>query len=436
MLELIDGRDQMTPVHIARPRPGPAKDGQADRVREIVGEVRSSGDAAVVALTERYDGVRLEPDALRVDPEIIPRARSLVRPELIDALEVMAERLRATCERQGSEGWMDRRADERVGELVRPLRRVGVYVPGGRAAYPSSVVMAAVPAGVAGVESVAVASPPGPSGEVADAVLAACSVTGVGEVYRMGGAQAIAALAYGTETVRPVDKVVGPGNVFVTLAKREVQGWVGVDRDAGPSEIAIVADEGADPHVLAADLVAQAEHGPHGTHALITWSPDLAERVMAALELQVVGHRRGEDVENALTEGGSAVLVRDLEHAMDTANALAPEHLELCFEGAEAALELVRNAGAVFVGPLSPVSVGDYVAGTNHVLPTGGSARWAGGLGVSDFVKRIYVAGQERTALERLAPHVDALAEAEGLPAHARAVRLRLERGPHDARPP
>jgi histidinol dehydrogenase len=194
-----------------------------------------------------------------------------------------------------------------------------------------------------------------------------------------------------------------------------------------------VADESGDPQVIAADLVAQAEHGPHGTHALITWSPDLAERVMAALELLVVSHPRGEDVENALTEGGRAVLVRDLPHALDTANAFAPEHLELCFEGAEDALEHVRNAGAVFVGRWSPVSVGDYVAGTNHILPTGGAARWGSGLGVEDFIKRIYVSALQPTALERLAPHVDALAEAEGLPTHARAVHLRLDRG-HAAR--
>jgi histidinol dehydrogenase len=429
MLELIDGRQQMTPVHIARPRPAPTKESPGDRVKEIVAAVRLGGDRALLDYTEKFDGVRLESEALRVDEDAIEKSRALVRPELIDALEVMSERLRSTCERQRPETWFDDRADERVGELIRPLRRVGVYVPGGKAAYPSSVIMAVVPARVAGVESIAVASPPDGSGEIAEPVLAACAVAGITEVYRMGGAQAIAALAYGTETVRPVEKVVGPGNLFVTLAKREVRGWVGVDTEAGPTEIAVVADDSADPQVVAADLVAQAEHGPHGTHALITWSEDFAERVMAALEILVVSHPRGEDIENALTEGGRAVLVRDLAHAMDTANALAPEHLELCFEGAEDALDMVRNAGAVFVGPWSPVSVGDYVAGTNHVLPTGGAARWGSGLGVPDFVKRIYVSSLLATSLERLAPHVDALAEAEGLPAHARAVRVRFERG-------
>jgi histidinol dehydrogenase len=432
MLEIIDGRDQTTPVHIPRPRPAGAQANPAATVDAILDDVRLRGDAAVLEYAERLDGVRLAPDALRVDEATIAQARRLVRPELLGALEVAAERLRRTCERQLPRTWLERSDDELVGELVRPLRRVGVYVPGGRAAYPSSVVMAVIPARVAGVDSVAVCSPPGRGGEIAEPVLAACAVLGVTEVYRVGGAQAIAALAYGTETIRPVDKIVGPGNVFVTLAKRAVAGWVGIDSEAGPTEIAIVADDSASPDVIAADLVAQAEHGPLGTHVLITWSADLAERVIAALDRHVLMHESAEDVENALTEGGSAVLVRDLRHALETVNALAPEHLELIFPGALDALDSVRNAGAVFVGAYSPVAVGDYVGGTNHVLPSGGTARWASGLGVSDFVKRIYVSGLEPSALDRLAPHVDALAEAEGLHAHSRAVHARLDTG----RPP
>lgn len=429
MLELIDGRNQSTPVHIVRPRPPRGRDDPTTSVHTIVEDVRLRGDAALIEHTERLDGVRLTPDSMRVDPVSIDKARSLVRPELLDALEVAAERLRATCEHQAITDWTDRSlGDAWVGELIRPLRRVGIYVPGGRAAYPSTVVMAAIPAQVAGVDSIAVVTPPGPDGEVAQAVLAACATVGIDEVYAVGGAQAIAALAYGTDVVRPVDKIVGPGNVYVTLAKRLVAGWVGVDTDAGPSEIAIVADDSVAPEILAADLIAQAEHGPLGTHALITWVPDIAEQVMAALELEVVRHERAEDVENALTEGGFAVLVTDLGHALETVNALAPEHLELCFEGAEDVLDRVRNAGSVFVGPFSPVVIGDYVGGTNHVLPSGGAARHSSGLGVADFCKRIYVSSFERSALERLAPHVDALAAAEGLIGHGRAVRKRLER--------
>lgn len=422
MLELIDGRDTAGPVHI--PRPSPVGGEPTDAVARIIQEVRLRGDEALIELTERYDGVHL--DELRVPVETIERARSLVRPELLDALEVMGERLRATHERQLPESWLVEREDESIGELVRPLRRVGVYVPGGRAAYPSSVLMAAVPAQVAGVEGIAVTSPPGPSGEVAEPVLAACAVAGVSEVYRLGGAHAVAALAYGSETVRPVAKVVGPGNIYVTVAKRLVQGWVGIDSEAGPSEIAIVADGSLSADVIAADLVAQAEHGPHGVHVLITWDADLADAAMTAIDRHLMAHRRADDVENALIEGGRAVLVRDVTHALETANALAPEHLQLCFDGADSSLDLVHNAGAVFVGAYSPVPAGDYVAGTNHVLPSRGTARWASGLGVWDFVKRIYIVNLGRGALERLSPHIDALAQAEGLDAHARAVRLRL----------
>jgi histidinol dehydrogenase len=399
-----------------------------EHVRAIVDDVRLRGDDALVEYTERFDGVTLTPADLAVDSSTVANARKLVRPELVDALEVMAERLRRTCERQRVDTWLEPSVDEATGELVRPLRRVGAYVPGGRAAYPSSVVMAVVPARVAGVAGICVCSPPGMGGEVSEAVLAACSVVGVDEVYRIGGAQAIAALAYGTATVRPVEKIVGPGNAYVTRAKRMVQGWVGIDSEAGPTEIAIIADETADAAIIAADLVAQAEHGPLGSHVLITWAPELVERVNAQLELAVARHERPDDVENALIEGGRAVLVRDVKQAMETSNAFAPEHLELVFAGAMSALEDVRNAGAVFVGPFSPVSVGDYVAGTNHVLPAGGTARWSAGLSTRDFVKTIYVSSLEQTALTRLAPHVDALAQAEGLQAHARAVRARLGR--------
>ena len=289
--------------------------------------------------------------------------------------------------------------------------------------------MAAVPAQIAGVEGIAVASPPGSNGEIAETVLAACAVAGIDEVYRVGGAQGIAALAYGTESVRPVEKVVGPGNLYVTYAKRAVQGWVGTDAETGPTEIAIIADESMDPAVIAADLIAQAEHGPHGAHVLITWVPDLIEAVTEHLDQAILRHERSDDVENALIEGGRGMLVRDLQQAIETVNAFAPEHLELCFSGAADALDEIRNAGSVFVGNYSPVVMGDYVGGTNHVLPSGGAARWGSGLGVNDFVKQIYVSGYEPPALQRMLAHIEALSEAEGLPAHARAVAIRLEAG-------
>ena len=428
MLELIDGRGDPGAVYVPRPRPVSTSD-PSDDVRAIIDDVRSRGDAALFELTARFDRANITAETLRVDPATITKARSLVRPELIDAIEVAAERVRRTSEHQKKESWFDESPDERIGELVRPLRRVGVYVPGGRAAYPSTVVMAAVPAQVAGVEDIAVVSPPGPGGELAEPVLAACAVLGITEVYRVGGAQAVAALAYGTDTVRPVDKIVGPGNIYVTLAKRFVQGSVGVDSEAGPSEIAIVADATCDPEVLALDIIAQAEHGPLGTHALITWDEELIEPFFASLEIEVGRHKKAEELENVLIEGGRAVLVRDVDQAFETVNLLAPEHLQLSFEGARDSLDKVRNAGAVFVGPNSPVPAGDYVAGTNHVLPAGGTARWASGLGVGDFVKSIYVCDLSEAALARLAPHIDAFAEAEGLHGHGRAVDARLDSG-------
>jgi histidinol dehydrogenase len=427
MLELIDGRELHTPVHLVRPKPAATGQDPRQSVASIVEDVRLKGDEALIEYTEKLDGVRLTADRLKVPEEKILKARDLVRPELVHALEVMSERLRRTGERQMQKDWVERGPDEMVGEVIRPLRRVGVYVPGGRAAYPSSVMMAAIPAQVAGVEGIAVCSPPRGDGEIAEAVLAACAVANVSEVYCVGGAQAIAALAYGTESVRPVEKIVGPGNIYVTLAKRRVQGWVGVDSEAGPTELVIVADGSADPSVLASDLIAQAEHGPLGSHVLITWVPELADRVMRALEIGVARHERADDVENALIEGGRAILVRDLDQALETVNAFAPEHLQLIFERAAEAVDRVRNAGSVFVGPFSPVAIGDYVGGTNHVLPSGGSARWSSGLGVGDFLKRIYVSSFERSALERFAAHIDALSEAEGLNEHSRSVEIRLQ---------
>ena len=428
MLEVIDGRGHPGPVPIPRPRLAGADADAAESVRALVDEVKTRGDAALLELTQRFDGAALSADRIRVDPAEIAAATRLVRPELLDALRLMWERVGATSRRQVPGEWTEDRDGGSVGEIVRPVASAGIYAPGGRAAYPSSVVMAAAPARAAGVERVAVATPPRPSGDVPEAVLAACSICGIDEVYRIGGAQAIAALAFGTETVRPVDKIVGPGNVYVTEAKRYVSGEVGTDAEAGPTELAVVAGPDADARVVAADLVAQAEHGPHGAHVVIAWAPALIDEILAALELEVARHSRSEDVENALIEGGTAVLVDDLDHALDTANAFAPEHLQLTFEGARDRLGSVSSAGAVFIGEWSPVAAGDYVAGTNHVLPSGGSARWRSGLGAHEFLRRIYVCELDRAALEGIAPSVGVLAEAEGLRGHARTIEVRLER--------
>jgi histidinol dehydrogenase len=427
MLELVDGRDRVTPVHIARPR-ALSEGASEDDVRAVVERVRLEGDAALVELSARRHGVKPTRDDLRVDPSAVAASPSVVRPEVVHALEVLAERVRAVCERQRPQGWIERRGDEFAGEIVRPLRRVGIHVPNEVAARPSSVIAGAVPASVAGVEGVAVVCPPGPRAEVPETVLAACAIAQVDEVYRVGGAPAIAALAYGTESVRPVDAIVASGAPEVGIAARLVRGWVGVTTDGGSGELLVIADDTADPAAVAADLVAQAERGGHGTLALVTWMPDVVEAVTTALEFEVVRHERPDAVENALIEGGRAVVVRDLQHALDTANAFAPARLELVVEGAADALDGVRNAGAVFVGPAAAASAGNYVAGIPDVLPAGGSARWSSGLSVRDFTKTIYVGGAEPSALARLGEHIDAVADAEGLAGHARAVQARLDR--------
>ena len=429
MLESVDGRETLGPVHLARPMSGADERALEQAVAEIVGEVRLRGDAALEAATKRFDGADVPPSELRVSPEEIEEARSRVAPELLEALESLAARLRITSQRGLPASWIERTEDGFFGEQVVPLRRAGLYVPGGRAAYPSSVLMTSIPARVAGVEGIAVATPPAADGSIADVVLAACSIAGVDEVLRMGGAQAIAAFAFGTESVRPVDKIVGPGNIYVTLAKRMVQASVGIDSEAGPTELMIIAGPEASPELIASDLMAQAEHGPDGSHALVTWVPRLAAEVMNSLDLQVATHPRAEDVEHALTSGGSAVLVRDLDQALATANAFGPEHLQLEFDDAESALGRIWNAGSVFAGPFTPVAVGDYAGTTNHVLPSGGTARWSSGLSARDFVKTIYVSGSGREDLAKMAPHLAALAEAEGLPFHAATVLARVDEG-------
>ncbi len=425
MLELIDGREIQGPVPVPRPQVPGDLGGAEAAAGEAVNAVRLDWDAALLELTKRFDGVELT--SIRVPEDEIRGALDDVPAELLKALESMASRLEAFSKAALPSDALAEVEGTLTGEVIRPLRRAGIYVPGGRGAYPSSVLMAAIPARVAGVQGIAVCSPPGPDGRLPRAVLAACAIAGVEEVYAIGGAQAIGALAYGTETVRPVDKIVGPGNIYVTAAKKLVRGWVGTDTDAGPTELLIVADDSARPPVLAVDLIAQAEHGPHGSHVLVTSSGPLIEEVEAALEAELVTHARSDDVENALIEGGKAVLVRDLEHALATSDAFAPEHLQLSVADPRSALAHVRNVGSVFLGDNTPVAVGDYAGSSNHVLPTGGAARWASGLSVRDFVKSIYVTSLSRSALAEVAPHIGALAQAEGLESHARSVEIRMD---------
>ncbi len=317
-----------------------------------------------------------------------------------------------------------------IRSLSRPVERAGCYAPGGRAAYPSTVLMTAVPARVAGVDEVVLCVPPGTDGRIADVTLAAAAVAGVDAVYAVGGAQAVAAMAYGTETVPAVDVIVGPGSVYVALAKREVAGHVGIPSAfAGPSEVVVVADASVPAPFAAVDVVVQAEHGPDGLAWLVTWDEAVAEAVEAEVVRMVAEAPRREDITATLADAGWSVLVDGPDQALAVADAIAPEHLQLMVDDAEALAERVRHAGAVFCGPWSPASLGDYVAGPSHVLPTAGTARFSGALTVADFTKEVHVVTADEGALRRLAPHVVALADAEGLDAHARSVRIRTETG-------
>lgn len=419
-MRVIDLREDPS-LDIPRPEPG---DEPLEAVRAIIDRVRREGDGALIELTERFDGVRL--DDLRVPPEDVEEAAASAPLSLTEAMHEAAARIRAFAERQALRPWRAEVGGGTIGENVYPVPRAGIYVPGGLAAYPSSVLMCGVPAQVAGVPEVVLCTPPSADGTVAGAILAAAHVAGIDRVYRVGGAQAIAAMAFGTETIPRVDAIVGPGNVYVALAKREVAGLVQIDSIAGPSEIAVVAGPGSDPEVLAADLIAQAEHGPHGSFLLVTWDDGLVPAVEEALAARLDRIGASADLRRALAEGCSAILVAGPEQGIEAVNRFGPEHLELIFDGAAEAADRVTGAGAIFLGPWSPVSLGDYLAGTSHVLPTGGAARWSSGLRTSHFQKTSAVILHARVSLERALPLVRAFAGHEGLPNHARALEARL----------
>lgn len=396
-------------------------------MQEILADVAARGDDAVRDLTERFDGVR--PTDLRVPPAAIDAALWEVDADLRAALETAAAGIDDFHRQQlVGDHTYERDGIRIVGRKV-PVDRAGCYVPGGRAIYPSTVLMTAIPAKVAGVAEVVLCVPPDRTGAVPAATLAAAAVAGVDEVYAIGGAQAIGALAYGTESVRPVDVIVGPGNVYVALAKREVAGRVGVPSSfPGPSEVVVVADGSVAPDLVAVDVILQAEHGPGGLAWLVGWSEGVLDEVCAAIDAQVaVAPRRG-DIESTFAEGGYAVLCDSPEQAIAVANTIAPEHLELLTADPDALVPLVRHAGAVFCGPWSPASVGDYLAGPSHVLPTDGTARFGSALTVADFQKDVHVITLTQQALEAAAPTVATLADAEGLAAHADSVRRRLGR--------
>lgn len=427
MLRRLDLRGVGGDIRSRLPRPAPSGPPPIDAVREILAEVRKRGDDAVREYTLRFD--RADLDDLRVPNEQVKAALAATPPALRLALEAAHGAIAAYHRTQLHDPRPYVRDGVTVLEMRRPVDRAGVYVPGGRAGYPSTVLMTAVPARVAGVEEVVLCVPPRADGTVDPPTLAAAALSGVSEVYRIGGAQAIGAMAYGTDSIRPVDVIVGPGNVYVALAQREVaaEGAVGVSSAfAGPSEVVVIADATTPVEWAAIDVVVQAEHGPDGLAWLVTWDEDAADQVTEAVARLVADSPRRAEIEATLDGGGYAVLVDGPEQAMAVANAIAPEHLELMCERPEGLLPLVRHAGAVFCGPWSPASVGDYLAGPSHVLPTYGSARFAGGLRVDDFLRYIHAIALDADGLAGVAASVATLADAEGLAAHAESVRMRL----------
>jgi len=391
----------------------------------IIREVEARGDAALYEYTERFDGCRL--DTLQVSGEEIDSAVLEVGEYFLETLRQAAENIRAFHEKQVRKGFsMSCGNGSMLGQKVTPLERVGIYVPGGTASYPSTVLMNAIPAVIAGVSEIIMVTPPDKEGMIKPEVLAAAKVAGVSRIYKVGGAQAIAALAYGTETIPKVDKIVGPGNRYVASAKRQVFGLVDIDMIAGPSEILIVADKNADPVNIAADLRAQAEHDVLACSILITDSMSLAEKVRAELERQLETLPRAEIARRSLEGQGGIFVCESIEEAIEIANDIAPEHMEICVEEPMRYLPLVKNAGCVFLGSYSPEALGDYFAGTNHTLPTSGTARFASPLGVDSFVKRTSFIYYTKESLSQVSERVADFARREGLEAHARSIEFRF----------
>ncbi|MGH9007449.1 MAG: histidinol dehydrogenase [Acidimicrobiales bacterium] len=422
-LERLDVRGLGDRLDAALPRPAPDDD-VTEAVAAIVAEVRRDGDDALRVFTSRFDGVEVVD--FRVPSTEVEAALGRVPEALREALEVAHKRIVAYHELDVAEPIEFSSDGVRVTDLVRPMARVGCYAPGGRARYPSTVLMCATPARVAGVRELVLCVPPGAGGAVDDATLAAAAIAGIDEVYRVGGAQAVAALAYGTPSIGRVDAIVGPGNAFVAEAMRQVAGVVGIPAAfAGPSEVLVVAGPETDAGLAAVDLAVQAEHGPGGLSWLVSWSEDKLAEVDRALEEIVAASPRRAELAATLGSGGYACLVDGPEQAMAVANVVAPEHLELLVDDARALLPLVESAGAVFLGPWTPASLGDYVAGPNHVLPTNRSARFASALSTRDFRRHIHAVEADRAALDQLGAHVVALATAEGLAAHAESIERR-----------
>ncbi|MDL2293475.1 histidinol dehydrogenase [Ruminococcaceae bacterium OttesenSCG-928-D13] len=424
MIEIIDA-GKVGLAELLQHREEQAPD-VSEAVKAILADVRARGDVAVREYTERFDGAKL--DDMRVSASEIEAAVAQFEPSYIDILREAAGNIRRFHEKQLRQGFvMADRPGMVLGQKVTPLARVGVYVPGGTAAYPSTVLMDVVPAQVAGVDEIVMTTPPGPDGKVNPVILAAASVLGVEQIYKVGGAQAIAALTYGTDTVPRVDKIVGPGNLYVATAKKLVYGEVGIDMIAGPSDVLVLADESAKAEVVAADMLAQAEHDKNAAAILVTTSAELARQVLRALEAQLAVLPRREIAEISIKNNGKLIVAESMAQAVEIANGFAPEHLEICTDDPFSLLGMVRNAGSIFLGHNTPEALGDYFAGPNHTLPTGGTSRFYSPLSVDDFVKKSSYLYYSQEALENASDKVIAFAQSEGLDGHARSVSVRFD---------
>ncbi|MEM1125284.1 MAG: histidinol dehydrogenase [Bacteroidota bacterium] len=427
MIALVDYADRHEKLTAILSRDASFNEEVDAAVAAILAEVRTQGDDAVLAFTERFDGVR--PPALRISPEALAEAYAAMAPSLRRIIADAADNIRRFHAQQLQRSWFTDDGDGVIlGQRVLPLERAGLYVPGGAAFYPSSLLMNAIPAQVAGVPSIHLVSPPGADGQPHPLVLGTAHFLGLDQVYAVGGAQAVAALAYGTETIPRVDKIVGPGNAYVAAAKKQVYGPVDIDSVAGPSEILILADASADPEYVAADLLSQAEHDVRASAILVTPHRPLAEAVQAHVERMVPTLSRRAIMETSLPAYGALIVTETMEQALDMTNELAPEHLEVIVEDPWQTLTRIKHAGAIFLGPYSSEPVGDYFAGPNHVLPTGGTARYASALSVDDFIRKQSIISYTADRLRQTGPDIVAFAQAEELTAHAEAIAVRLRR--------
>ena len=401
-----------------------------DRVNDIIDNVRTNGDAAIFDYTKRFDGAEINASNIRVTKEEIEEAYTLVDPELIDVIRKALVNIREYHEKQCQYSWFDSKPNgTMLGQKVTPLATTGVYVPGGKAVYPSSVLMNVIPAKVAGVKKIVMVTPPGKDGKVNPNTLVAANEAGADEIYKVGGAQAIAALAFGTESIPKVDKIVGPGNIYVALAKKSVYGYVSIDSIAGPSEILVLADETANPRYVAADLLSQAEHDELASAILVTTSKELADKVSVEVDKFIAELSRKEIMSKSVENYGYILVAESMQDAIDAANDIASEHLEIMTKNPFEVMTKIQNAGAIFIGEYSSEPLGDYFAGPNHILPTNGTAKFFGPLSVDDFVKKSSIIYYSREALEPIHKDIIKFAESEQLTAHANSIKVRFEEG-------